>query len=141
MIIRLLQVVKGEKDFSSNNADARPEVWEFVKRMISNADDPVGITWSDARASARVDEILREVANGTLTPDEGKRLMVLVSMGFEITELPDLLAKVEQLAINVRRIIASRSQATHWRRLITVVRSGDRVERGVSGVIVRMANV
>jgi len=97
-ITEMVEVASGERDlFKSTNTWAIREVWETLSEIIKKADDPVAVTFTDKETSNKVDAILDHVASGEITPAEGKRIMALVAMGFEITELPELMAKFEQL--------------------------------------------
>jgi len=94
----MVEVASGKKDsFKSTNTWAVKEVWKTLSEIIQQADDPIAVTFTDKEVSSKVNAILDQVACGELTPAEGKRIMALVSMGFEVTELPELMAKFEQL--------------------------------------------
>lgn len=93
-----IQSAKGTKSFSSNSSTAREELWELVKSVIGNADDPTPLAkLTDGDITQRVDAVLAEVANGSLTPTEGKKLIGLLQAGFDITELPALIERLSEL--------------------------------------------
>lgn len=97
MLDEYISVVKGEGEFSSNDPSARKEIWDLLKSIISGAGDPSGVSLVAFNSNSVVEEIMTQVANGELTLDEGKQFMQLASMGFEITELPELMAKFNEL--------------------------------------------
>ena len=72
-------------------------VWKAIIPMLQNSEDLARITGiSDGSISARVDNVLEQVAKGTLTIQQGKRLIEMLQAGFNITELPELVAKLQQ---------------------------------------------
>ena len=77
---------------------AREEMWDLLKHIIKTADDPTPLAkLTDGDITQRVDAVLSEVASGELTPDEGKRLIGLLQAGFDITELPKLIEKLNEM--------------------------------------------
>jgi hypothetical protein len=64
--------------------------------LVEKASDPVsGLDMKDKSISERIDEVLTKVADGSITPSEGKRVISLLSAGFEMTELAELVARLE----------------------------------------------
>jgi hypothetical protein len=98
-LTEFVQVAKGEKEkFTSGNNFAITQSWELLKDIMKIADDPVPIAWSDATTRGRIDDVLNQVASGALTPDQGKKVMALVSMGFEMTDLQEIMSKMDTLS-------------------------------------------
>ncbi len=64
--------------------------WNTYQQIILKTDDPINFAWKDKATSTRIDEILCQVADSKLTPEQGKQLMALVSMGIEIEEIPKI---------------------------------------------------
>jgi hypothetical protein len=92
-----IAVANGEQEkFTCTNNFAITEAWELIKELVTQADDPTTIAWNGS-AHEKIDAVLSQVAAGQLSPDEGKRLIALVSAGYEITELEDIRAKLEEL--------------------------------------------
>lgn len=76
------------------------EYIDSIIPIIQKADDPVprvDLTRGDMQR--RVNRILRKVSRGQLTPTEGRKLIELLQAGFEITELPRLIEKLEEMGI------------------------------------------
>ena len=73
------------------------DVWKALVPMLQQASDPIESGFTDADVGRRVEKILAQVSDGTLTPKDGKQLMTLVSVGFEITELPELMSRLSDL--------------------------------------------
>jgi len=94
-----MEVVTGQKDaFTSSDPVTRGAVWKLLEQVILTADDPSPMTSiKDPTIAGRVDAILSQVAAGELTPLEAKKHMALVQAGFEIKELPKLLAAIDEI--------------------------------------------
>jgi len=74
------------------------EVWEVLRGIITSTNDlaPV-LSLKDKDVTGQIDEILTNVTLGKLTFDEAKEYMSLVSQGFNLQELPKLMAKLDAL--------------------------------------------
>lgn len=71
---------------------------DSIMPIIQQADDPVPIAkLTDGDISKRVDRVLKKVARGDITPKQGKEYIALLQAGFDMTELPKLLASFEEL--------------------------------------------
>lgn len=93
-----IQSAKGIKNFDSTSSTAREELWSVAKSIIESSDDPTPLAkLTDGDITQRVDAVLEEVANGNITPAEGKKLIGLLQAGFDITELPKLIEKLSEL--------------------------------------------
>lgn len=89
---------RGVDEFSSSSSVAREEIWDIAKQLILEASDPTPLAkLTDGDITQRVDAVLEEVATGDLTPAEGKKLIGLLQAGFDITELPALIERLNEL--------------------------------------------
>jgi len=73
-------------------------VWDALVPIIQGSGDPTPLAkLTDGDITQRVDAVLSEVASGAIIPDEGKKLIGLLQAGFDITELPKLIEKLNDL--------------------------------------------
>jgi len=93
----VIAMAKSDKK-SPANPFAFTEVWEVLRGIITSASNPVPlIDLKGKTISDQIDEILTQVTEQKITFVEAKELMSLVSSGFNLQELPKLMAKLEQL--------------------------------------------
>jgi hypothetical protein len=93
----MLKLAKGEKVGTSDNFAFR-EVWEVLRDMINKANSPVPmLDLKGKEISDQIDTILTKVSAGEISFIEAKEYMSLVSSGFNLQELPKLMAKLEML--------------------------------------------
>ena len=81
-------------------ADTRAleKAFDRIMNLVEQADDPSPMAaLTDGSISNRIDAVLADVAAGKLTPAEGKRVMSLLQAGFEMTELAQLVARLEAI--------------------------------------------
>jgi hypothetical protein len=81
-------------------ADVRAleKAFDRIMNLVEQASDPIsGIDLMNKTTAQRIDEILAKVADGTITPSEGKAAMAMISSGFEITELAELIARLDNI--------------------------------------------
>ena len=91
-----VDVALGKGALKTSDKSVSDKVWEAMNTIIQQADDPVPLAkLTDGDITARVDAVLSQVASGEITPDEGKKLIGLLQAGFDITELPKLIAAIE----------------------------------------------
>jgi polyhydroxyalkanoate synthesis regulator phasin len=93
----IIKLANGDKKLTGDNYAFR-EVWEILKGIISSANNPAPMM--DLRGkdvSQQIDEILTQVSTGKINFDEAKEYMSLVSSGFNLQELPKLMAKLDAL--------------------------------------------
>lgn len=93
----MMKLANGDKKLTSDSFAFR-EVWEILKGIIESANSPAPMM--DLRGkdiSSQIDEILTGVSKGDITFIEAKEYMSLVSSGFNLQELPKLMAKLEAL--------------------------------------------
>ena len=100
---RLSQATGGESgksplDPARCETDVHEQIIGDLMDLIKQADDPTPLAkLTDGDITQRVDAVLTEVASGDLTPDEGKRLIGLLQAGFDITELPALIERLNEI--------------------------------------------
>ena len=93
----MLAMAKGSSSKASDSY-AFKEVWEVLRGIITaaNAKAPV-LDLKGKEVSEQIDEILTQVTAGDITFDDAKQYMSLVSSGFNLQELPKLMAKLDAL--------------------------------------------
>ena len=93
----MLDMAKGQSSKSSDPY-AFKEVWEVLKGIVTSANNPAPmLNLKGKDVSQQIDEILTGVTAGELTFEEAKDFMSLVSSGYNLQELPKLMAKLESL--------------------------------------------
>ena len=98
MIDDMIDSALGTGRMKSNNALAQQEVWDILKEVIMHAENPAPLlNLRGESVEKQVDTILTKVSAGEITFKEAKEYMSLVSMGFDLTKLPELLEKAEML--------------------------------------------
>jgi hypothetical protein len=76
------------------------DVWKALVPMLQQAKDPVPLAKLTAEeVSDKIDGVLAQVAAGELTIEDGKELMALIQAGFEVSDLQDLIAKLEEAGV------------------------------------------
>lgn len=80
------------------NEYAMNEVWGIIKNIIATASSPAPLLdLKGGTIGDQIDKILTEVSIGKISFDEAKEYMSLVSQGFNIQELPKIMAQLEKL--------------------------------------------
>lgn len=93
----ILKLANGDKKLTVDNF-AIKEVWEVLKGIISQASNPAPmIDLKGKEVSDQIDEILTQLTAGEINFVEAKEFMSLVSAGYNLQELPKLMAKLEAL--------------------------------------------
>lgn len=93
----MLSLAKGESTKKSD-AFAFREVWEVLRDIIKTANNKAPmINLRGKEVSVQIDEILTSVTKQDITFEEAKEYMSLVSSGFNLQELPKLMAKLDAL--------------------------------------------
>lgn len=93
----IIRLANGDNKLSADNYAIR-EVWEVLKGVIQSANNPAPMM--DLRGkdiSSQIDEVLSSVSKGDITFIEAKEYMSLISSGFNLQELPKLMAKLEAI--------------------------------------------
>ena len=97
LIKNYINAALGKEVLKSTSTAAREGVWKVLEEVLIRADAKVAVKGlSEGTISERVDAVLEQVANGELTIAQGKRLIEMLQAGFNITELPELVAKLQQ---------------------------------------------
>jgi len=89
---------KNKTKDTENEACANREIWSVLKEVISRANDPAPM--KDLKGKAiddQIDQILTSVSQGKISIDDAKEYMTLVSAGFNLQQLPKLMASLEAL--------------------------------------------
>lgn len=74
------------------------EVWEVLRGIINSTNDQApAISLKGKEISDQIDEILTKVTAQEITFDQAKEYMSLISSGFNLQELPKLMAKLDAL--------------------------------------------
>jgi len=81
----------GKGTLSSKDGTARAEVWDLLRDIIVQADDTQKI-----RTSTTAD-IIKLLKRGKISIKEAKELMSILKDEYEITQAPELMAKLEEL--------------------------------------------
>ena len=93
----MIDMALGESNKSSDPY-AFKEVWEVLKSIIDRANDKAPIlNLKDKDVSEQINEILTKLTAGDISFEQSKEYMSLVSSGFNLQELPKLMAKLEAL--------------------------------------------
>lgn len=87
----------GEDTFFKCVVEAREEMWDVTKQLILKADDSINVAWTDKDTQEKIEETLLQVANGSLSPTDGQKLISLISIGLESVELLNLSAQIAEL--------------------------------------------
>jgi len=88
----------GKKVGKSSNQYEQHEVWDVLKTIILSTKSYAPIVdLKGGTIDEQVSKILALVSTGKLTLEEGKEYLSLVQQGFELTELPEIIAKMEAL--------------------------------------------
>jgi hypothetical protein len=81
---------------NADQKDLIKQVWPTVHALVMSVDDPLPIQKiSSGEISGRVDAVLQQVAEGHIDTSTAKKYIELLQAGFELTTLPDMLAKLE----------------------------------------------
>ena len=89
---------KNKTKDTENEAWAKREIWSVLKEVISRANYPAPM--KDLKGKAiddQIDQILTSVSQGKISIDDAKEYMTLVSAGFNLQQLPKLMASLEAL--------------------------------------------
>jgi len=98
----MLQLATGKKQNKSKDTDseawAKREIWDVLKDVIIKTDDLAPMLDLKGKSiDDQIDQILTKVSNGQITIADAKEYMALVSAGFNLQQLPKLLATLEKL--------------------------------------------
>ena len=88
----------GNGTLRSTNDHARFEVWSVLKQILLEANNPSPLV--DIRGKSineQVDKILTLATTGKINNQEAKEYLELIRQGYEVTEVPNLMKKLEAL--------------------------------------------
>ena len=98
LLDKMIQAALGNKKMNSHDVFAVTEVWTLLKEIISSAKNPAPLmNLKGKNIEDQIDEILSKVSTGAINFEQAKEYMSLVSSGYELQELPKLMAKLERL--------------------------------------------
>lgn len=102
LIDEMLALANGAKQsgktVSSTEEWAKREIWTVLKEVIMKADNPAPMLDLKGKTIDRqIDTILTKVSEGQITIQDAKEYMALVSAGFNLQQLPKLMASLEKL--------------------------------------------
>ena len=92
-----IDVALGTKRFLNTGQEkAAHKIWETIAPILKEAADTADIpNLSAGSISDRVDVVMAAVASGQIDVNQGKKLIDMLQAGFDITELPKLIEKLE----------------------------------------------
>lgn len=102
LIDEMLALANGKKKNATKDSDteawAKREIWEVLKDIITRTDNPAPmIDLKGKSIEDQIDQILTKVSEGRISIADAKEYMALVSAGFNLQQLPKLLATLESL--------------------------------------------
>lgn len=98
LIDKMILASQGKTKLDAEDNYATKEVWEVLKSIILTANNPAPMLDLKGKTiNDQIDQILTGVTEGKLDFKEAKEYMSLVSSGFNLQELPKMLAKLEML--------------------------------------------
>lgn len=98
LIDEYIDAALGNSTFSATSDHARFEVWTLLKTIIIEAKNPAPILDIKGKTiDDQVSQILTLASTGKCTLEEARDFLSLVQQGFELTELPEIMKKMESL--------------------------------------------
>ena len=98
LLDKMIQAALGNKRMTSTDSFATAEVWTLLREIISQAKNPTPLLdLKGKEISQQIDEILTNVSNGSINFEQAKEYMTLVSSGYNLQELPKLMAQLDAL--------------------------------------------
>lgn len=102
LIDEMLALANGGKKSSvtpsETEAWAKREIWSVLKEIIGRTDNPAPMLDLKGKSiDEQIDAILTRVSQGQITISDAKEYMALVSAGFNLQQLPKLMATLEAL--------------------------------------------
>jgi len=86
------------RKLTSTEEWAKREIWDVLKDVITKADNPAPMLDLKGKAiDEQINAILTKVSEGQITITDAKEYMALVSAGFNLQQLPKLMASLEKL--------------------------------------------
>jgi hypothetical protein len=102
LIDEMINLANGTKQKTKTQTSteewAKREIWGVLKDVISKANDPAPmIDLKGKTIDDQINQILTKVSEGQITIADAKEYMALVSAGFNLQQLPKLMASLEKL--------------------------------------------
>ena len=102
LIDEMISLANGKKKNTVKDSDseawAKREIWSVLKEVISKAESPAPMLDLKGKTiDDQIDQILTKVSQGQITIVDAKEYMALVSSGFNLQQLPKLMASLEKL--------------------------------------------
>ena len=95
---KYLDSATGKAPFACPDKAIRDNVWNLIAKLILQSDDPIKLKGlGEGTITEQVDLVMKSVADGNLTIQQGKRLIEMLQAGFDITELPKLIEKLNEI--------------------------------------------
>ena len=91
LIDEYTKVIKGIGTFVSTDNAARKESWDTLKQMM------LGVQEAEKITCGTHSEIIQCLKEGVISIKDAKELMSIVQMQFEMTELAELAAKLDEV--------------------------------------------
>jgi len=99
LIDQYVDAALGKAELKATSGQALTAVWELLSDIIKQAGDKAAIDIDGDDISEKIEDLLNKVSKGVLTPEQGKKYMTLIQSGFELTELPALVEKIESMSV------------------------------------------
>ncbi len=102
LIDEMIQIANGSKKATAKLTGteewAKREIWDVLKEVVIKADSPAPmIDLKGKGIDEQINQILTKVSQGQMAISDAKEYMSLVSAGFNLQELPKLMASLELL--------------------------------------------
>lgn len=102
LIDEMIALANGKKKNTTKDSDteawAKREVWTVLKEIIGRTDNPAPMLDLKGKTiDNQINAILTKVSEGQITIVDAKEYMALVSAGFNLQQLPKLMASLEAL--------------------------------------------
>lgn len=94
----MIQSALGNKATLPDNEFAMREVWTLLKDIIQTANNPAPLLNLKGQSiEGQIDTILEKVTTGEIDFEQAKEYMSLVSQGYNIQKIPEMIQKLEAL--------------------------------------------
>ncbi len=102
LIDEMIGLSNGAKKSSTKETEteawAKREIWSVLKEVIAKANDPAPMMDLKGKTiDDQINQILTKVSEGAISIADAKEYMALVSAGFNLQQLPKLMASLEAL--------------------------------------------
>jgi len=102
LIDEMIALANGKKKNTTKDTDneswAKREIWGVIKEIISRTDNPAPMMDLKGKTiDDQINQVLTSVSQGNITIADAKEYMALISSGFNLQQLPKLLATLEKI--------------------------------------------